>query len=476
VTSAAGEASRLRSLGTRIAVWYGGLVAVCLLVYSVTFVAFFTRHVEVELDRRVHEDVELAERALTVSDSGLPVWHGGSPPWSGVHEEEGGGHWLEVWSPDGRLLLSDGTLEAVDLGPAPEAVHGLGRPHTQVLPTGPVLVFVEKVVLGERPFLLRVAVSEASSRSQVRRIWLEVLLLSLGVLAGGGFSGRWLARKALLPLSRLADRSQRITAEQLHERLPVEGASLELDQLAAAFNDTFARLEGSFGQLKRFTADVSHELRTPLTALRTVGEVALRGRHDAEGYREVIGSMLEEVDRLTRLTDELLTLARADAGEAKLRLEPVDLGALAAEVAGHLSVLAEEKEQALHVESAGPVVASGDRTILRQALVNLVVNAVKYSPERRAIHLRAGRRGDAAFVEVADEGPGIAPEHRERLFERFYRVDKSRSREMGGTGLGLALVKWAAEAHGGRVELETEVGRGCTFRIVLPSGPPLNGA
>ena len=466
---------RLRSLGTRIALWYGGLVALCLLAYSIAVVVFFTRHVEAELDRRVHEDVELAERAVAVSDSGLPVWRGGSPPWSGVHEEEGGGHWLEVWSLDGRQrLLSDGTLEAVDLGPVPEDSLALGRPHTHVLPTGPVRVLVERVTLGEEPFLLRVAVSEASSRAQVRLMWLEVLLLSVLVLTAGGLSGRWLARKALVPLSRLADRSQRITAEQLHERLPVEGASLELDQLAAAFNDTFARLEGSFDQLKRFTADVSHELRTPLTALRTVGEVALRGSHDAQGYREVIGSMLEEVDRLTRLTDELLTLARADAGEAKLRLEPVDLGALAREVAGHLSVLAEEKEQRLEVDAA-PLNVQADRTVLRQALVNLAVNAINYAPGHTRIRLATGRRGGAAVLEVADEGPGIAPEHRERVFERFYRVDKSRSREMGGTGLGLALVKWAAEAHGGRVELETEVGRGSTFRIVLPSEPPLNG-
>jgi heavy metal sensor kinase len=466
---------RLRSLGTRIALWYGGLVAACLLVYSVAVVVFFTGHVEAELDRRVHEDIELAERAVAVSDSGLPVWRGGSPPWSGVHEEEGGGHWLEVWSLDGRRLLSDGTLDAVDLGPAPKASHPLDRPHTHVLPEGPVRVLVERVTLDEKPFLLRVAVSEASSRAQVRQMWIEVLLLSLLVLAAGGLSGRWLARKALVPLSRLADRSQRITAEQLHERLPVEGASVELDQLAAAFNDTFARLEGSFGTLKRFTADVSHELRTPLTALRTVGEVGLRGSHDAEGYREVIGSMLEEVDRLTRLTDELLTLARADAGEARLRKEPIDLGALSREVAGHLSVLAEEKEQTLEVEAGAPVVASGDRTVLRQTLVNLVVNAIKYSPDHTRIRLRAGRRDDAAFVEVADEGQGIAPEHREHVFERFYRVDKSRSREMGGTGLGLALVKWAAEAHGGHVELETEVGRGSTFRVVLESGLPLNG-
>ena len=465
---------RLRSLGTRIALWYGGLVALCLLAYSIAVVAFFTRHVEAELDRRVHEDVELAERAVTVSDSGLPVWRGGTPPWSGVHEEEGGGHWIEVWGLDGRRLLSDGTLEAVHLGPALEPRHPLARPHTHVLPIGPVRVLVERVTLNGKSFLLRVAVSEASSRAQVRLMWLEVLLLSLGVLVVGGLSGRWLARKALVPLSRLADRSQRITADELHERLPVEGASLELDQLASAFNDTLARLEGSFDQLKRFTADVSHELRTPLTALRTVGEVALRGSHDAEGYREVIGSMLEEVDRLTRLTDELLTLARADAGEAKLRREPVDLEALSREVASHLSVLAEEKEQALDVEAGTAVVASGDRTVLRQALVNLVVNAINYSPQRTRIRLRAGRRDEATFVEVADQGPGIAPEHRERLFERFYRVDKSRSREMGGTGLGLALVKWTAEAHGGRVELETEVGRGSTFRIVVPAPTPPN--
>ena len=466
--------ARLRSLGTRIALWYGGLVALCLLAYSVGVVVFFTRHVEAELDRRVHEDVELAQRAIALAGTARPIWRGGTPPWSGVHEEEGGGHWIEVWSLDGRRLLSDGTLAAVDLGPAPGASPRL-EAVTHVLPTGPVRVLVERVALDGAPFLLRVAVSEASSRAQVRLMWLEVFLLSVTVLALGGLSGRWIARRALVPLARLADRSQRITADELHERLPVEGVSVELDQLAAAFNVTLARLEGSFGHLKRFTADVSHELRTPLTALRTVGEVGLRGSRDAEGYREVIGSMLEEVDRLTRLTDELLILARADAGEARLHLEGLDLGELAREAAGHVSVLAEEKEQVLEVAAGDPVLVQGDRVALRQALVNLVVNAIKYSPERSPIRLRAGRRGDTAFVEVADEGPGIAPEHRERLFERFYRVDKSRSREMGGTGLGLALVKWAVEAHGGQLELDSEVGRGSTFRIVLPAAASAGG-
>jgi heavy metal sensor kinase len=460
----------LRSLAIRIAFWYGGLVGACLLFYSVAAVVFFTRHVGAELDRRVHEDVELAERAVAVSDSGAPVWRGGTPPWSGVHEEEGGGHWLEVWSPEGRRLLSDGTQGTVDLGPAPDAgaAHPVARPHTHGLETGPVRVLVERVSLDGRPFLVRVAVSEVSSRALVRRMWLEVLGLALAVLLLGALGGLWIARRSLAPLSQLATRAERISAEQLHERLPVAGSSVELDRLAAAFNDTFARLEGSFDQLKRFTADVSHELRTPLTALRTVGEVALRAKHDAEGYREAIGSMLEEVDRLTRLTDELLTLARADAGEATVRREPVDVAALARDVADHLSVLVEEKEQRLEVVTE-PLEVAADRTILRQALVNLAVNAVKYSPEGTRIRIETGRRDRAVFLEVADEGPGIAPEHRERIFERFYRVDKSRSREMGGTGLGLALVKWAAEAHGGHVELEAEVGRGSTFRILLPA-------
>jgi len=461
---------RLRSLHARITLWYGGLFGLCLLAYSLAVVLFFTRHVEAELERQIHEDFELAARSFAVADSGRPVWRGSGPPWSGVHEEHGGGHWLEVWSPSRERLLSDGTQGTIDLGPPPDPAHLPHVSYKQALPTGTVRVLAEPLSLDGRSFVLRVALSETTARGQVRALWLEVVGVSLGVLALGGLGGYWIGGRALAPLARMAERAHRITAEQLHERLPLEGASVELDQLASAFNDTFARLERSFGQLKCFTADVSHELRTPLTALRSVGEVGLRGSRDAEGYREVIGSMLEEVDRLTRLTDELLTLARADAGEAKLRIEPLDLADLAREVVGHLSVLAEEREQTLEVHAPAPVPARGDRMVLRQSLVNLLVNAIKYSPERTRVQVAAAERAGAVFLEVADQGPGIPPEHRDGIFERFYRVDKSRSREMGGTGLGLALVKWATEAHGGWIELETEVGRGSTFRVVLPRG------
>lgn len=457
-----------RSLATRIALFYGALVGVSLFAYSAAVVFFFDRHVAVELDRRLHEDLELAERAIMVSEAGQPAWRGGAPPWSGVHEEEGGGHWLELWDAASRLRLADGTTGWVSLGSPPPPDHADSRPHTHRSSAGPVRVMTERVRLGEESFLLRVGLSEASARAQIRDMWLEVLGLSLAVLLLGGVVGRWLARQALLPLSHVAERAQRITAEELHERLPLDGRNRELDGLSAAFNETLARLERSFDHLKRFTADVSHELRTPLTALRTVGEVSLRRGRGPDDYREAIGSMLEEVDRLTRLTDELLTLARADAGEARLHKDPVDLGEVAREACGHLSVLAEEKEQTLRVETA-PALVSGDRTVLRQAVVNLVINAIKYSAEKTAIDVRVGERPGVVWVEVADEGPGIAPEHQPRIFERFYRVDKGRSRQLGGTGLGLALVKWAAEAHGGGVELESEPGRGSRFRIVLPA-------
>lgn len=459
------------SLRSRLTLWYGALLALCLIAYSAAAGAFFTRHVSYELDRRLHEDVELATRALIVDHEGSVGWAGGFAP-KEIHEEEGGGHWLEVWSPGGERLLSASTIAPLDLGSAPldlgSAPRGHEAPRTLSLPVGPVRVMTEPVVVEGSRLLIRAAVRETAARSQLAVLWSELLGLSVVVLMLGGLGGLVIAHRALGPLARMAERARRITADHLHERLPEEASSSELVKLREAFNETLARLERSFDQLKRFTADASHELRTPLTALRSVGEVGLRGARTVEDYREVIGSMLEEVDRLARLADELLTLARAEAGEARLRLEPIDLAALAREVVEYLSVLAEERSQSIELEPADPVTAQADRTVLRQALVNLVDNAIKYSPERSRVRIRVGRDGGESFVAVADSGPGMAPEHREKIFERFYRIDKSRSRELGGTGLGLSLVKWAAEAHGGRVELETAEGRGSTFRLVLP--------
>jgi heavy metal sensor kinase len=250
----------------------------------------------------------------------------------------------------------------------------------------------------------------------------------------------------------------------------VENPRDEFGRLAGVFNETLGRLDAAFEQLRRFTADASHELRTPLTGIRSVGEVALQRSLTAQGYRDVIGSMLEEVDRLTRLVENLLLLTRADAGRIPLARTVVDLREVVIGVCEGLRVLAEDKDQKLTVDVATRVTANCDVTVLRQGITNLVYNAIKYTPEKGAIRVtvRSDASGEAR-IEVQDTGPGIPAAHRERIFERFYRVDDARSRETGGSGLGLAIARWAVEANGGRVEVESDDGRGALFRVVLPA-------
>ncbi len=291
-------------------------------------------------------------------------------------------------------------------------------------------------------------------------LWYAAALSAvLGLYAGGVFT--------FLRHSLSADldgglRDDREVAEQM-----VENPGDELGQLAAVFNDAFARLERSFEQLRRFTADASHELRTPLTAMRSVGEVGLREHRDAAAYREIIGSMLEETDQLGRLVEGLLMLSRADGGNVSLKREGVDLAELARDVAAHLGVLAEEKGQSFAVEASGPVPAWVDRLVIRQALINLVDNAVKYTPPGGSVRISVRDGGPGPTVEVTDTGSGVPAEHRDRVFDRFYRIDKARTRDLGGAGLGLAIARWAVEAHGGRIDLDSVEGRGSTFRITL---------
>jgi len=233
------------------------------------------------------------------------------------------------------------------------------------------------------------------------------------------------------------------------------------------FNETLTRLESSFEQMRRFTTDASHELRTPLTAIRSVGEVGLRGRRDEAAYREIIGSMLEEVDRLALLVDRLLTLSRADTGQAQLSVDMVDIPELAEEIAEQLGVLAEEKNQSIKVQSQVVPRWIGDRVMLRQALLNLVDNAIKYSPVGGSIEILVTQSTEGTLIDVTDTGPGIPADLRSRVFDRFYRVDKARSRANGGTGLGLAIAKWAVEVNGGRLSLEPTTDVGSRFRITL---------
>jgi signal transduction histidine kinase len=263
----------------------------------------------------------------------------------------------------------------------------------------------------------------------------------------------------------MSERARSITAERLSDRLPVDNPEDEMGRLATVFNETLGRLERSFEQMRQFTADVSHELRTPLTSIRSVGEVGLRGHRDDSAYRSIIGSMLEEVDRLASLVDRLLTLSRADTGQARLAVEAFDLGGLAEDVVGHLGVLAEEKRQAVVIEG-GAANAYADRFVVRQAVINLVDNAIKFSPSGGRIVIRLGENANAVTLDVIDSGPGIDADAHDRIFDRFFRAANA----AGGTGagLGLSIAKGAIEANAGRLTLVSSSEHGSVFRITLP--------
>jgi signal transduction histidine kinase len=263
----------------------------------------------------------------------------------------------------------------------------------------------------------------------------------------------------------MAGQARRISSESLSKRLPNPNPNDELGRLATVFNETLGRLEASFAELQRFTADASHELRSPLTALRAVGEVSLRDGNDPVTLRETIGSMLEEAQRLTDLVDALLTLARMDATKAHETRDEVNIASLLDEVRDQFEVLANEKNQTITVTCLDDVIVRADRTLLHLALVNLVHNAIQHGPGDSQILVTAMSSGNKIDISVKDNGPGIAREHYDKIFERFFRVDKARSRAHGGVGLGLAIAKQAVERNGGRIILEENSPVGSVFRI-----------
>ena len=286
------------------------------------------------------------------------------------------------------------------------------------------------------------------------------------LLAGGG--GWLLARRALRPVDRMAETARRISAEHLAARLEDTGANDELSRLAQTLNEMLGRLDTSFRQIRQFSADASHELQTPLTILKGEIEVALRMPRTPEEYQRILKSALEEIDRVARLVEGLLLLARADAGVLRMDLQPVDLAQLVEDVYGQAKVLADRRNITLLLGVMEPLSIRGDYERLRRVLLNLVDNGIKYTPSGGRVTLSLQRDGEWASLRVTDTGIGLSPEDQEKIFERFYRSAEARSRGEGGAGLGLCIARSIAEAHGGKIQVESTPGLGSTFTVLLP--------
>jgi heavy metal sensor kinase len=453
------------SIRVRLTGWYTVALCLMLVVYaSATFMAVRHEFGE-QFDEQLHDDFETAEGFLKPTPDGRIVWSGDRYHDPDNDEDRGS----DVWSTNGEPIYRSGA--SAGLPPvALAAATAQPRYESMVVNGHRWRTLAGTSLVGGRSVVLRVSRSEDRLRQQ---LWEVLIVLVLGlplvvVLAGVG--GYVLARRALTPIDHLASEARRITADRLHERLSVPNQHDEIGRLAAVINETFARLESSFEQLRRFTADASHELRTPLAVIRGIGEAGLGETRTPAEYKEAMGSMLEEVDRLTNLVDTLLRLSHGDAGTVRLSREAVDLGQLTRDVVSSLGILAEERNQRLAVDVADGVSVNADRLVLREAITNVVDNAIKYSPQASTVGICVHAEASQALLTVADAGPGIAPENRERIFDRFFRLDEARSRDRGGTGLGLAIARWAVEANGGHITVEGGATGGAIFRIVLPTG------
>ena len=305
------------------------------------------------------------------------------------------------------------------------------------------------------------------------RQWLRFLLVVLPVVAAlalGG--GSYLVKRALLPVDRIAASAKRIGSQNLSERLPVARTGDELERLSIALNHMVQRLDEAFQYSRRFMADASHELRTPLTVLRGELESFIQEPTLAPEWRERLGSALEEVERLAGIVEGLFAISRLDAGEAASEWVKLDLARLAAATADQMSLLADDKNIQVTCAAAEPVWVEGDQARLKQVVVNLLDNAIKYTLQGGAVALTVSANHSKAVLEVADNGIGIPAEALPRVFDRFFRVDKARSRELGGAGLGLSIVKSICTAHHGRVEAKSLPGQGSRFRVELPLAAP----
>ena len=346
--------------------------------------------------------------------------------------------------------------------PTFETMEGLGPYPVRVL-TWPV------IKAGRVISLVQVGMSRENVYATQRRFLLAlaaVLPIAL-LLAGGG--GWMLARRALRPVDRMTETARRISAEHLTGRVVETGAGDELDRLGQTLNAMLGRLDAAFQEMRQFTADASHELQTPLTILKGEMEVALRSPRSPEEYQRILKSALEEIDRIARLVDGLLLLARADAGVLRMDRRPADLAQLVEEVYGQTRILAEARSVNLRLGPVDPISVQGDYAHLRRLLLNLVDNAVKYTPPGGHVTISLQPSGGWASIRVGDTGMGIPPEDQARIFQRFYRSAEARSRGEGGAGLGLCIARSIAEAHGGRIEVESATGRGSTFTVLLPT-------
>jgi heavy metal sensor kinase len=455
------------SIGLRLTLWYLAIFATAQLLFAFGMWFILRQNFYRIADEELRAQVEDLTRFFGAQKKNATV--------AKLQEEvaeayviEHSGDFLQIIDSEGNWIFRANALQRNSLAPPPSAIQ---RPLYQDLQLrGRQFRFLTaRVEVNGHVYAVQTGVPTdqmVRTLSLFRRYLLMFAPLLLLVAASGGF---WLSRKALSPVDALTRAARRISGCNLSDRLETRKTGDELQRLSDTLNEMLARIESAFLRITQFTADASHELRTPISLIRTEAEIVLRrSRGDAE-YREALRHILLEAERTTTLVEELLSLARADAGRESLHLNPLDLRSLIADAGDEWRQLLEVRKLQFKphlVDGEVPILA--DRVAIQRLLAILMDNAVKYTPAPGVIELRLEKNDNSAVLSVRDSGIGIAEEDQSKIFERFFRVDKARSREMGGAGIGLSIAQWIVQQHHGSISVQSDLGHGSTFCVRLP--------
>jgi heavy metal sensor kinase len=461
---------RRLSIGVRLTLWYLAIFALAQVVFGVGMWLILRHHLYDMVDDDLESQVDDLKSFLGAQKKNASI--------AKLREEvdesygiEHSGDYLEVYAETGEPIYRSEFLEAHQSALLPP--EQITRPLTKsrrIEDRHYRFIFIKLSQINGHIYTVEMGVPAddvVKTLSQFRFYLLMFAPLLLLAAAGGGY---WLSRRALSPVDALVQTARAVSGTNLNSRLQKLDTGDELQRLSDTLNEMLDRIESAFLRITQFTADASHELRTPISLIRTEAELALRRSRGAAEYKESLGHVLLEAERTTALIEQLLAMARADSGREALHLEPVDLRqTLGSVVAGWQQVATIRNLQFSSRLDTADVFVTGDETLLRRLVDILLDNAFKYTPSPGSVQLRLEIQGESTVISVQDSGEGISEEDQNKIFERFYRVDQSRSRAQGGVGLGLAIAQWIVMQHRGSIGVESRPGHGAIFRVELPT-------
>jgi heavy metal sensor kinase len=458
-----------RSFRTRLAVWYFAIIAASLIIFGAGSLIAIKASLYQSIDDSLSDRIKGIKRFMDVQISALSI--------NEIRDEfrehsvlGPGGDLFQVCDDRGAWLYRSQPLENNQTPIRLPSQMGNATVREDIRVAGtPLRVASQRIVVSGRSYTAQVAAPMGEILESLERFrWTLVVFIPL-VLLASSIGGYLVSRRALKPVDEISQTARSISVHNLSERLPVRETGDELQRLSETLNEMLSRLNDSFRRMTQFTADASHELRAPVALIRTTAEFTLGRRREAEEYESAMRDVLVEAERTTHLLDSLLTLARGDSGRDTLELAPMDLGAPVRDAIDERETFAAEKDIGIDCRIApAEIEIDGDSDMMRRLFVILIDNAVKYTNPGGNIRVTVKTHGDSVEATVSDTGIGIAKQDQTYIFDRFWRADKVRSRAAGGAGLGLSIARWIVDQHHGTIEVDSDVGRGSTFRITVP--------